>query len=209
MRVSVILALAPLAISVGALQVTEPKKDAEIDASGSFVVKWSSVDSDPSTFDLYLVNNAVYPNVNKKIASGIDTSDGSYTAKGIDAAAGDGYQVNLLSDSTENTGILAQSQQFNVTGSSDSSSTTTGASSLTSATTATSSEETTTNALITTTSAGTVITSKPTAASGSASGSVSGTSSAAPTTSLNAGGSIAAHPAAAAGIFAGVLVFAL
>ncbi|OQE26361.1 hypothetical protein PENSTE_c005G04527 [Penicillium steckii] len=209
MRLS-IAALAPLAISVAGLSVDEPKKGAEIDASGSFDVKWSSVDSDPSSFDLYLVNNAIYPSVNKKIATGIDTSKGSYHVKSIDVSAGHGYQVNLLSDSTQNTGILAQSQQFNVTGSSDSTSTTTA----TTLTSSTSTKDTTTGSQTKTTSGtNTATTASSASSSGIASGSVSGTptgsSTSAPTASLNAGGSIVAHPLAAAGVFAGAIAFAL
>jgi hypothetical protein len=39
--------------------------------------------TDASTVDIVLVNNAVYPTVSEKIASGIDTSKGSYTASGL------------------------------------------------------------------------------------------------------------------------------
>lgn len=215
MRLLSIAALAPLAISVAGLSVDEPKKGAEIDASGSFDVKWSSVDSDPSSFDLYLVNNAIYPSVNKKIATGIDTSKGSYTVKGVDVSAGHGYQINLLSDSTQNTGILAQSQQFNVTGSSDSTATTTATTLTSSTSTGTSTKDTTTGTLTKTPSGTSTATtgSSASSSSGIASGSVSGTptgsSTSAPTASLNAGGSIVAHPLAAAGVFAGAIAFAL
>lgn len=48
-----------------------------------------SIDSsDPSTFDIYLVNNAIYPSVNKKVATGIKTSKGSYTVDDLDISAG-------------------------------------------------------------------------------------------------------------------------
>ena len=121
-----------------------------------------------------------------------------------------GYQVNLLSDSTQNTGILAQSQQFNVTGSSDSTSTTTA----TTLTSSTSTKDTTTGSQTKTTSGtNTATTASSASSSGIASGSVSGTptgsSTSAPTASLNAGGSIVAHPLAAAGVFAGAIAFAL
>jgi hypothetical protein len=46
--------------------------------------------TDPSSFDIYLVNNAVYPNVDKKIASDVDASDGSYTVDGLSGLT-DGY----------------------------------------------------------------------------------------------------------------------
>ncbi|KAJ5404570.1 hypothetical protein N7509_004441 [Penicillium cosmopolitanum] len=210
-----IVALAPLAVSVAALSVDEPKKGAEIDSSKSFVVKWSSVESDPSSFDIYLVNNAIYPSVEKKIATGIDTSKGSYTVDDLDISAGHGYQINLLSDAKLNTGILAQSQQFNVTGDSHSSSSTSITSSSSSTTTGASTKDTTlSGTLVKTTSDGTAITTatsagSSTTSSGSASGSVTGTSSATPTTVPNGGASLVAHPMAIAGVFAGALAFAL
>ncbi|KAL3456699.1 hypothetical protein BJX64DRAFT_270136 [Aspergillus heterothallicus] len=83
MRSAILPSVLLLAASASALQVTEPKKGAEIDPSDSFTVKWDSVNTDPSSFDLYLVNNAVYPPVDKKIASDVDTSDGSYTVDGV------------------------------------------------------------------------------------------------------------------------------
>jgi hypothetical protein len=69
-------------------------------------VKWSSVEyvlyiqfipiriptnltsTDPSTFNIYLVNNAIYPTVSKKIASDVKTSSDSYTIDSVDATAG-------------------------------------------------------------------------------------------------------------------------
>ncbi|OQE16529.1 hypothetical protein PENFLA_c027G06290 [Penicillium flavigenum] len=132
MRFATVLSLLPLALSVGAIKVTEPAKNDEVDVSGSFTVKWSSVNTDASTVDIVLVNNAVYPPVEEKIASGVDTSKGSYTASGLkDVTDGSGFQINLISTEAKNTGILAQSEQFDVTESdkSSSSATTTGTSS--------------------------------------------------------------------------------
>ncbi|KAG0155469.1 hypothetical protein PDIDSM_1046 [Penicillium digitatum] len=130
MRFSTILSLLPLALSVAAINVTEPAKGAEVDVSGSFTVKWNSVDTDASTVDIVLVNNAVFPTVSEKIASGVDTSKGSYDASGLKGiTSGPGFQINLLSTDAKNTGILAQSQQFDVTESKSSSATTTGTSS--------------------------------------------------------------------------------
>ncbi|KAJ5589242.1 hypothetical protein N7537_011920 [Penicillium hordei] len=130
MRFSTILSLLPLALSVAAVNITEPAKGADVDVSGSFTVKWTSVNTDASTVDIVLVNNAVYPTVSEKIASGIDTSKGSYTASGLKGVTkGSGFQINLLSTDAKNTGILAQSEQFDVTEAKSSSATTTGTSS--------------------------------------------------------------------------------
>ncbi|GAQ43654.1 hypothetical protein AtubIFM55763_005183 [Aspergillus tubingensis] len=141
MRLSYAVSLLPLAAFVGALEVTSPKKGEDVDLSSSFTVTWDSVSTDPSTFDLYLVNNAVYPTVEKKVASDVDTSKGSYTVSGLSGVTdGSGYQINLLSTSSTNSGILAQSEQFTVEGAS--SSTTTASASMTTSASSSSSSST-------------------------------------------------------------------
>ncbi|OJJ45448.1 hypothetical protein ASPZODRAFT_69800 [Penicilliopsis zonata CBS 506.65] len=112
-----------LAASVAALEVTYPTEGADINLSKDVTIKWTSVSSDPTSFAIHLVNENTYPNVDDVVASDVNTSAGSYTMKGISAADGSGYQINLISTSSENSGILAQSEQFNVTGSSSSSTT--------------------------------------------------------------------------------------
>ncbi|KAL4907746.1 Ser-Thr-rich glycosyl-phosphatidyl-inositol-anchored membrane family-domain-containing protein [Aspergillus multicolor] len=228
MRFTLATSLLPLAVSVSALQVTQPEKGAEIDPSDSFTVKWDSVSTDPSSFDLYLVNNAVYPSVEKKIASDVDTSDGSYTVdsiSGLEKAGG--YQINLFSNEAHNTGILAQSEQFNVTGSdttSSSSSTTTPTSTSTSSSTSTSTESETTSTPSTSTETSSSTTTTTTEAeSNTASSSAAGSSSTTPASSsdaaatasasdapddLNAGVAMGA-PITLAGLMAGALMFTL
>ncbi|PWY91508.1 hypothetical protein BO94DRAFT_489266 [Aspergillus sclerotioniger CBS 115572] len=202
MRFTYAVSLLPLAAFVGALEVTSPTKGEDVDLSDSFTVKWSSVSTDPSTFDLYLVNNAVYPSVEQKIASDVDTSKGSYTVTGLSGISdGKGYQINLLSDSTQNSGILAQSQQFNVEGSSSSSST--ASASTTSASTSSSSSSTGT------TTATTISTTGSSArASATASSSANGTSTTAPQ-STGAAASLSAPISAAAGLLMGLLAINL
>lgn len=54
--------------------------------------------TDPDTFDLYLVNQAVNPSVSTLVASDVDTSKGSYTIKANnkDLTASDtGYNDHL------------------------------------------------------------------------------------------------------------------
>ncbi|KAE8361273.1 Ser-Thr-rich glycosyl-phosphatidyl-inositol-anchored membrane family-domain-containing protein [Aspergillus caelatus] len=196
MRLSYAVSLLPLAASVGALQVTSPKKGEDVDLSKSFTVKWDAVDTDPSSFDLYIVNNAVYPSVEQKIASDVDSSKGSYDVSGLsDLTNGKGYQINFLSNSAKNSGILAQSQQFNVEGSSESTST------------ATASESKTTTSATGTSTATTV--SSSARASASASGSANSTSSGSTPVSTGAGVSLAAPVSAAAGLLMGVLALNL
>lgn len=50
--------------------------------------------SDPSSFDIYLVNMNGYPNVNKLVAENVKTSDNSYTLKDL-AGIDNGYVVFL------------------------------------------------------------------------------------------------------------------
>lgn len=226
MRSTIVSSALLLAVTAGALKVTEPKKNVEIDPSSSFTVKWDSVNTDPTSFDLYLVNNAVYPPVDKKIATDVDTSDGSYTVDSISGLAdGPGYQINLFSNEEHNTGILAQSQQFNVTGSDDSSS------SATPTTTSTSTSSTSTGTSTTTTStetdsessSSTASTSLTTGASTTTSASSSESSSAAASTTSgaadanasdvfdgeNGAGAMSAPLVVAAGVIGGALLFNL
>jgi hypothetical protein len=98
-----------------------------------------------------------YPPVNQLVAENVKTSDGSYTIDGLSTDNGSGYQVNFVSKDPKNTGILAQSQQFNVesSGSSSSSSastTATGTSSSSTSGTATTTATTTASTMTTTTS---------------------------------------------------------
>ncbi|KAB8070317.1 Ser-Thr-rich glycosyl-phosphatidyl-inositol-anchored membrane family-domain-containing protein [Aspergillus leporis] len=195
MRLSYAVSLLPLAASVGALQVTSPKKGDDVDLSDSFTVKWDSVDTDPSSFDLYIVNNAVYPNVEQKIASDVDTTKGSYSVSGLSGLTdGKGYQINFLSNSAKNSGILAQSQQFNGEGASESSS-------------SASATETKTTASSTGTSTASTVSSSARASS-TAHASGNGTSAAVPT-STGAGVALAAPVSAAAGLLMGVLALNL
>ncbi|KAL4946949.1 Ser-Thr-rich glycosyl-phosphatidyl-inositol-anchored membrane family-domain-containing protein [Aspergillus filifer] len=200
MRFTLVSSVLPLAVSVGAISVTEPKKNVEINPSNSFDVKWTSVQGDATSFDLHLVNNAVYPPVDKTIASDIDTSDGSYTVDGIDGLAdGPGYQINLLSNDAQNTGILAQSQQFNVTGSDSSDDSTSSSTSATSTSTSTSS-----------TSSSTTTTASSTESSSAASPSTSPSdASVSDTPDVDAAGAMGVPVGIVAGLLGGALLFNL
>ncbi|GFF43055.1 UPF0619 GPI-anchored membrane protein AFUA_3G00880 [Aspergillus lentulus] len=196
--------------SVAALSITSPKKDQDVDLSEKTTVEWSSVSSDPSSFDIYLVKMNSYPPVNQLVAENVKTSDGSYTIDGLSADSGSGYQVNFVSKDPKNTGILAQSQQFKVESSGSSSTTSDSASSTTatgSASTASSSTGTvssTASASISasasasaTASASTLSTSasgtasKTSSPSGSGNNTASASSTSTATTSPNGAGSLA------------------
>jgi len=137
MQLSITTCIVALAAAAAALQITSPGDGAQVDLTKSNDVEWTSVNTDPSTFNLVLVNNAVFPTVQISVAQGVQTSAGSYSISGIKGvSAGNGYQINFVS--TTNSGILAQSQQFTVvssgsaTSAGSTSSTSTGTSSSTS-----------------------------------------------------------------------------
>ncbi|GAD99913.1 hypothetical protein PVAR5_8642 [Paecilomyces variotii No. 5] len=205
--------LVALAASASALQVTYPGKDAKLDLTKENKIQWNSVDTDAKTVDIYLVNNNVYPPVNTKIASNVDTSKGSYTFDLKSAKAGNGYQINLVSDEPQNTGILAQSQQFDVTeaGSSSTSAvtftdTTTGAST---STTSGSSSTTLSTSTTGTSSASASSSASAASSSGSASSSASKTASKTGSSSTSSGSAAAATTNAAStlSVSAGVGTF--
>ncbi len=102
-----------------ALQVTAPEEGSSLDLSKDNKISWSSVGSDPTSFNIFLTNNNVNPPVRMEIAMDVETSSGSYDISPVsDVAVGENYRIGLESPSQ---GILAQSGQFNVSGAGSSS----------------------------------------------------------------------------------------
>ncbi|EDP53569.1 hypothetical protein KXX16_009189 [Aspergillus fumigatus] len=191
--------------SVAALSITSPKKDQDVDLSEKTTVEWSSVSSDPSSFDIYLVKMNSYPPVNKLVAENVKTSEGSYTIDGVSADNGSGYQINFVSRDPQNTGILAQSQQFKVessgssttsdstssasaTGSVSTSSSSTGTVSSTASASTTASASATASSTLSKSASGTA--SKTASATGSETSGASASSTSSPTTTPNGAGSL-------------------
>ncbi|PWY91961.1 threonine rich protein [Aspergillus sclerotioniger CBS 115572] len=113
--INILISIVAFAASAFALTITQPRANDQVDFSKPYTIKWTTVASDPSNFTLMLVNMNSQPNVSKKIAD-VKTSDNEYTVDkvtGIPVA--EGYQLNGESNTTMNTGILSQSQRFNVT----------------------------------------------------------------------------------------------
>lgn len=139
MLAKTIISFAALAASVSAILVTSPAKDAQVDFSKDVTITWTSVNTDPSTFTLELVDQS---NVNSPIIINKDvkTSDDKYTLSNFVAPTGSTYKFNFISNDPENSGILAQSQSFEIVKSGESSSSSASASaSATDSTTSTSS----------------------------------------------------------------------
>ncbi|KAK4167221.1 Ser-Thr-rich glycosyl-phosphatidyl-inositol-anchored membrane family-domain-containing protein [Cladorrhinum sp. PSN259] len=114
MRVLSFLALAaPL---VSAIQFEAPFSNSTLVKGQPYSVKWSSVDTDPSTFSLYLVNFVSWPPFYTQLASDISTTDGSFDVTlpcGVDNSWG--YQFNAI-NGTNVYVIHAQTPRFYVSG---------------------------------------------------------------------------------------------
>ena len=76
MRVLSLFALAaPL---VSAIQFAEPVSNSTLKKGETYSVKWSSVDTDPTTFSLFLVNFVDWPPFYTQVASDVQTSEGEH-----------------------------------------------------------------------------------------------------------------------------------
>ncbi|GIK06961.1 hypothetical protein Aspvir_002614 [Aspergillus viridinutans] len=105
-----------LAATAAALTITSPKSLDQVDMSKSVNIEWQYVQSDPQNFSIVLVNMITQPPVNKLIAKEVKASNEKYTVDGVSGIPkANGYQINFVSTGPTNTGILAQSPQFNVT----------------------------------------------------------------------------------------------
>ncbi|KAK5655294.1 hypothetical protein OQA88_5861 [Cercophora sp. LCS_1] len=106
------LPLLTLALTASAIKLTSPTKNQEVDLSQPFTVTWETVASDPKSAHLVLVNMASGHTPYTKDLGTVDLTKGSATVSVADVPADKGFQFNLQSVEENNTGILAQSQQF-------------------------------------------------------------------------------------------------
>jgi cobalamin biosynthesis Mg chelatase CobN len=136
MLAKTILTFAGLVASVSAILVTSPTKDQKLDFSKSIEVKWTSVSTDPKTFQLVLVDQSTMNPIT--VEAEVKTSDNKYTLTNFVATPGAKYKFNFLSNDPMNTGILAQSETFEISKSGSTESSTTEASTTTSTTEASS-----------------------------------------------------------------------
>lgn len=93
MRGLSILALvaAPL---VSAIQLIEPTLNSTLGMGETYSVKWTTVDTDPTTFSIFLVNFVNWPPFYTQLASNVQTSAGEHQVTvpcGLDSSWG--YQL--------------------------------------------------------------------------------------------------------------------
>ncbi|KAK4156165.1 Ser-Thr-rich glycosyl-phosphatidyl-inositol-anchored membrane family-domain-containing protein [Chaetomidium leptoderma] len=112
MRVLSLFALAaPL---VSAIQFTTPATNSTLKKGETVSVKWGSVDTDPTTFSLFLVNFVDWPPFYTQVASDVQTSDGEYEVTvPCDVNTSWGYQFNAI-NGTNVFIIHAQTSKFSV-----------------------------------------------------------------------------------------------
>lgn len=114
MRTSILASAFLAACGVNAIQITDIAKGQKIDLAAGFTVTWSTVNTDPSTGHLVLVNMAGGHTPFNQDLGAVDLTKGSFRVISKNAKPDTGYQFNIQSVSTGSTGILAQSEQFEV-----------------------------------------------------------------------------------------------
>jgi hypothetical protein len=184
-----------------AITITSPSKGDVVDISSGATVSWSRVNTDPTSAHLFLVNMASGNTPFSKDLGEIDlSSQDSVTVSEQGVPDGEGYQFNLQSVAAGNTGILAQSEQFEVKngagGDESSSASVTG----TSTTSSAAAGETGTTLTTTTTGTATATTTFSTAVSSGATGTSGGAGNGAGASSTGSAAASSSTAAAPAGM---------
>jgi Ser-Thr-rich glycosyl-phosphatidyl-inositol-anchored membrane family len=109
-------ALALAAPLVSAIQFTAPAVNSTIVKGSDYDLTWSTVDTDPTTFSVYLVNFVNWPPSYVQLKTGIETSTRSTKVHiPCDTASTYGFQFNAI-NGTNLYVIYAQSPKFSVGG---------------------------------------------------------------------------------------------
>jgi len=109
-------AVALLALPLGALglSITSPGTNDTWDSSGSHTITWQTVSTDPTSFSILLTNFGVYPPQVLNVVANQQASAGTFTFSAF-LPVGDDYRIRFNSINTnQNTGILAESGQFQI-----------------------------------------------------------------------------------------------
>ncbi|KAK0730911.1 Ser-Thr-rich glycosyl-phosphatidyl-inositol-anchored membrane family-domain-containing protein [Lasiosphaeris hirsuta] len=114
MRFATMVALAaPL---VSAIEFVAPEANSTLSKGEEYHLKWDTVDTDPGSFSIYLVNFFNWPPLYTPLAYDIETSAGWATVKvpcGVDTSYG--YQFNAI-NGTNTYVIYAQTPKFYISG---------------------------------------------------------------------------------------------
>src|SRR6266498_2409540 len=109
-----LLALAPL--MANAILITSPTNSTTLTKGETATISWTSVDTDPTTFGVVLVNFVYWPPTYIQLAENVATSANSTTVTiPCDTFPTDGYQFNAI-NGTNLFVIYAQSGKFDIDG---------------------------------------------------------------------------------------------
>jgi hypothetical protein len=109
--IPLILSLGPL---VAAIQITSPAANSTYAAGSTITVEWTSVDTDPANFSLYLWNFVSWPPSYVSLATDVPTSDLSFSVQiPCDTNPEWGYQISGI-NGTNVYIIYAQGDKFTV-----------------------------------------------------------------------------------------------
>lgn len=101
---------------VQGIDFTSPASTDVITKGSDITATWTSVDTDPSVFSLYVWNFVAWPPYYEALAYGVDTTAGEVTVRipcHIDN--GEGWQLTAINDTNVYV-LYAQTDKFNVTG---------------------------------------------------------------------------------------------
>lgn len=109
-------AIASLVACASAYQVLTPTANSTIAKGSTVDVQWSTVDTDPSTFSIYLVNFKDFPPTVLSLAQNVQQGAGSAAVRiPCSVSSDNGWQLNFI-NGTNTYVIYAQSQVFSLTG---------------------------------------------------------------------------------------------
>ncbi|KAB5575326.1 hypothetical protein GE09DRAFT_1215111 [Coniochaeta sp. 2T2.1] len=105
-----------LLAAANALTITSPKTNDAWDLSQTNTIEWTSVSTDPSNFSIVLVDNSNASGAKETVIKDlVETKENKYSFTNFVAAPGDKYQIRFRGTTAQNTGIVTQSENFNVT----------------------------------------------------------------------------------------------
>lgn len=116
---TIALAVFGIAGTASAIQFTSPVANATVArGEAKHEVSWSSVDTDPERFSIYLVNFVNWPPYYKQLAADVETAAGAAEIRiPCDLDASGGYQINAI-NGTNVYVIYAQTPKFSIGGAS-------------------------------------------------------------------------------------------
>lgn len=107
------LAAAPLAHGIA---FTSPAASDVVTRGAEVTATWTTVDTDPAVFSLYIWNFAAWPPYYEGLAYGVDTAAGEVTVRvPCHVSDGAGWQFTAINDTNVYV-LYAQTAEFNITG---------------------------------------------------------------------------------------------